>query len=113
MALAAAVIALTASFAAYPQNYPDKIRGYKVHNAETIVVYDKDPAQVEAADVFVKVSEPSLAEMTLSGPVFNIDIEFSANNGGKVDLITFHHFEANKLAFKIDEMPQSFSFKKN
>jgi hypothetical protein len=113
MAVATAVTVLTVLPPAYAQNLPDKIRGYKVHSARAIVVTSKDDSRVDAADVSVKVGEPRLAEMTLSGAVFDVDVEFRANNSGKVDLITFHDFEANKLAFMIDEMPQSFSFKKN
>ena len=110
----AAIVVLTVSQAALGQKLPNSIRGYKVHHAKAIISsIDADAATDPKSDLAIKLKPPSVVEITFSGAVFEVDAEFTAGHNGKVDMITFHDFEANGIPFKIEDSVTPFSFKKN
>ena len=113
------VLFLFSSFAA--QDLPDRIRGYKVYKAKISVenqtVKNSDTAKSEAAnepEAFVKVSEPELADVSLTGVTFELSAEIDAiKQSGTVDFLTFKDFRVNGLAVSVEEYKESFAFKKN
>lgn len=99
-------------------DYPDKIRGYKVYNADIDVKNASGkPAgrtEKENAEAFVTVGDPTLADISLAGITFEVSAEIDAlDQSGKVDFLAFHDFRVNDLAVEIEEYKNSFEFKKN
>lgn len=97
------------------QNYPNKIRGYKVYQTEISVKTDKEKISKKTkAGAIVKIGEPELEYFSLSG----ITLEFSAEiegveQNGKVDFLTFEDFKVNGVNVEIEEYKDSFQLKKN
>ena len=114
------ILFLFSSFAA-AQNLPDKIRGYKVYKAKISVksqtVKNSDTAKSETAnepEAFVKVGEPELADVSLTGVTFELSAEIDAiKQSGTVDFLTFKDFRVNDLAVSVEEYKESFAIRKN
>lgn len=97
------------------QDLPREIRGYKVHKEKITVVdiADKSGA-MENGKALVKVGEPDLVNVALTGITLAISAEIKAlEQSGKVDFLTFHDFRINGLEVEIEEYTDSFSFRKN
>lgn len=110
-----ACIVLFLTFSAFTQDLPDKIRGYKVFKAEIAV---KNSAEKSAAsdksEAFVKIGEPVLTDVSLTGITFELSAELEAvAQNGTIDFLTFEDFRVNGLAVEVEEYKKSFSFKKN
>ena len=103
------------AFSAIAQDLPDKIRGYKVHNAKISVVTESDKTEGKSkAEAFVKIGEPELTDISLSGITLELSAEIrSTEQSGKIDFIAFHDFRVDGLAVEIEEYKESFAFKKN
>ena len=97
------------------QDLPDKIRGYKVYRAEISVKTVADKSQIKSkTEAFVKVGEPELINVSLSGITFEISAEIDAlEQSGKVDFLTFNDFRVNGLAVEVEVYKNSFEFRKN
>ncbi len=114
------VLFLFSAFAA-AQDLPDKIRGYKVYKAKISVknqiVKNSDIAKSEAAnesEAFVKVGEPELVDVSLTGVTFELSAEIDAlKQSGIVDFLIFKDFRVNGLAVSVEEYKESFVFRKN
>ena len=97
------------------QNYPNKIRGYRVYQTEISVKTDKEnPNKKTKAEAIVKIGEPELEDFSLTG----ITLEFSAEiegveQSGKVDFLTFEDFKVNGVNVEIEEYKNPFELKKN
>ena len=102
-------------FSALAQDLPDKIRGYKVYDAKIAVGTTKDETDPQTkSEARVKVGEPELVEVSLSGITFELSAEiFGVEQSGTVDFLTFHDFRVNDLAVEIEDYRHSFEFKKN
>lgn len=97
------------------QDLPGKIRGYKVYDAKIVVgsTNDRDEPKTKS-EARVKVGEPELVEVSLSGVTFELSAEISGlEQSGTVDFLTFHDFRVNDLAVEIEDYTESFEFKKN
>jgi hypothetical protein len=114
----AAVFGLIASFlviAANAQQLPSEIRGYKVHRQD-IVIADASDAKAESGslDAFIKIGEPELTDVSLTGMTLEIPAEIKAlQQSGKVDFLTFHDFRVNGISVNAEEYAEPFSFRKN
>jgi len=100
------------------QELPKKIRGYKVQNAKISIKANKANAgKTEAKDksaVSVKIGEPELIDISLTGITFKISAEMeSSEESGTVDFLTFDDFRVNDLKVAVEEYKESFEFKKN
>jgi hypothetical protein len=106
---------LLLSFLAAAQDLPDKIRGYKVYDAKIAVGTAGDQSDRKTkSEAQVKVGEPELVEVSLSGITFELSAEISGlEQSGTVDFLTFHDFRVNDLAVEIADYTESFEFKKN
>jgi hypothetical protein len=106
---------LLLSFIAQAQDLPGKIRGYKVYDAKIVVGSAKDQTEAKTkSEARVKVGEPELVEVSLSGITFELSAEISGlEQSGTVDFLTFHDFSVNDLAVEIEDYTESFEFKKN
>lgn len=97
------------------QDLPNEIRGYKVYKAKISVKNQTEKTDVKnKSEVFVKVGEPEVVDVSLTG----VTIEFSAEidaleQSGTVDFLTFKDFRVNGLAVDVEEYRESFEFKKN
>lgn len=97
------------------QNFPKQIRGYKVQRAKISV--KTKPEKTETKDksaVSVKISEPELIDVSLTGIKFEISAEIeSLEQSGTVDFLTFQDFCVNDLKVDVEEYKESFEIKKN
>lgn len=95
------------------QHLPEKIRGYKVYQAEISVTNINSEIKAES-EIFVKVGEPELTGVSLTGITLEISAEIlSAQQSGTIDFLAFRDFRVNDLAIEIEEYKESFSFKRN
>lgn len=97
------------------QNLPDKIRGYKVYQAEISVKTTDDKTHTKSkSEAFVKIGEPELVDVSLTGITFELSAEIDAlGQSGKIDFLTFNDFRVNNLAVEVEEYKNSLEFKKN
>lgn len=99
----------------FPQDYPNKIRGYKVYQTKISVKPESEKsAEKSDAEAFVKIGEPELADISLTGITLEVsaEIEGVAQNG-KVDFLAFEDFKVNGLDVEIEEYTETFELKKN
>ena len=90
------------------QDFPDKVRGYKVYQGKVSV-----NTQTETSDAAIHVGEPELVDVSLTGITLELPAEFtSANQSGKVDMITFHDMKVNGIEVEPEEHAHRFEFKK-
>ena len=103
------------ALSAIAQDFPDKIRGYKVYDAKISVKTESDKIETKgASEAFVKIGEPEIADISLTGVTLEISAEVSGlEQSGRVDFLTFHDFRVNDLPVKVEEYKESFSFNKN
>jgi hypothetical protein len=96
------------------QDWPDKIRGYKVHDAKVKVVNSRRQADKgDKTDAYVKLADPTMAKIGLFGVTLEIGAEITAmRNDGEVEFLTFHKFHVGGMAVEIDEYQHPFSLKK-
>lgn len=102
------------------QDFPKEIRGYKVYRAKISVKNknEKDGAGKSAksddSEAFIKISEPELTEISLTGITFELSAEIDAlAQSGTIDFLTFQDFRVNGLSVEVEEYKESFDFKKN
>ncbi len=97
------------------QDLPKEIRGYKVHRAKISV--DNKTAKAatdDQSEVSVKIGDPELTDVSLSGITFEVSAEInSLTQSGTVDFLTFHDFRINNLKVDVQEYRESIEFKKN
>jgi hypothetical protein len=99
---------------ALAQDLPKEIRGYKVYKSKIAVknAADKTPEK-EPFEAEVKLQEPDLVDVSLTGITFDITAEIRAfEQSGKVDFLTFHNFQVNGLDVDVSEYRTAFAFKK-
>ena len=109
------LFAFPLAFPFFAQDLPDKIRGYKVYNAEISVKTGDDKNETKGkSEAFVKIGEPQIAEISLTGITLELSAEISGlQQSGRVDFLSFHDFRVNDLPVKVEEYKESFSFAKN
>jgi hypothetical protein len=117
-ALSVFVFVLFFSVNTFAQDLPDKIRGYKVHKAKiSVKVQDEKSEKTKENDdneAFVKINEPEISDISLTGITFEIAAELSAiEQSGAVDFLTFNDFRVNGLKVEVEEYNDSFDFQKN
>lgn len=108
-------VVLFSAISVFAQDLPDKIRGYKVFKAEIAVKSSAEKfGNTNKSEAFVKIGEPVLADVSLTGITFELSAEFEAiAQNGTVDFLAFEDFRVNGLAVEVEEYRNSFSFKKN
>lgn len=97
------------------QELPDKIRGYKVYQAEINVknAGEKIDKSVQS-EAFVKIGEPQLIDVSLTGITFELSAEIDAlAQSGKIDFLTFQDFRVNGLKVEVEEYKNPFEIKKD
>lgn len=97
------------------QGLPKEIRGYKVRKAKITVVSQSEKLLTkEPPEVSVKIGEPELIDVSLTGITFEITAEInSLKQSGTIDFLTFHDFRVNDLKVEVEEYREAFEFKKN
>jgi hypothetical protein len=112
-----AVIVLVLLQSAFGQKPPDKIRGYKVYEANVRIenaASAGNAGQTGEADVWIKIGDPKFVKAGLTGVTFEIGARIgSTNQSGRVDFLTFRDFRINGIAIEIEEYDHTFSFKKD
>ena len=103
------------SITAFTQNLPKEIRGYKVYQAHISVKNKTEKAGArDRSEAFVKVGEPELVDVSLTGITFEISAEIdSIAQNGTIDFLTFDDFRVNDLKVDIEEYRESFEFKRD
>jgi hypothetical protein len=105
---------LTLFISAYSQSLPDKINGYKLHNADIVVTNSALNSNVSRGDAIVSVDLPKLVDICIGGLTLDITAEFfSRKESGKVDLIRFNDVAVNGLALDIEDYSHSFELTKD
>ncbi len=97
------------------QDLPKEIRGYKVQKAKITVVNQNEKTSIkDSPEVSVKISEPEVVDVSLTGTKFEISAEInSLKQSGTIDFLTFHDFRVNDLKVEVEEYQESFEFNKN
>ncbi|MGI8639664.1 MAG: hypothetical protein ACR2MG_06890 [Pyrinomonadaceae bacterium] len=109
------------SFSISAQDLPDKIRGYKIYQAKVSVKNQNEktskPVKTDVKDnveAFVKVSEPEVLDVSLTGVTLTLSAEVDAlEQSGTVDFLTFKDFRVNGLTVEVEEYKESFVIRKN
>lgn len=100
------------------QDLPDQIRGYKVYKAK-VSVKNQTSGTIKSetkdeSEAFVKVGEPELVDVSLTGVTLEMSAEIVAPaQSGTIDFLTFKDFRVNGLTVSVEEYKESFEFKKN
>ena len=82
------------------QEWPDKILGYKVHDAK-ISISNSDILQPNNSDALVRLTDPTLADIGFSGATIEISASVtSTKQNGSIDFVTFRDIYVN--GFKVD-----------
>lgn len=99
---------------AISQELPKEIRGYKVYKTKISVKNAADKtSEKEPFEAAVKIQEPDLVDVGLTGITFEITAEIKAfDQSGKVHFLTFQDFKVNGLDVEVDEYQSPFAFKK-
>lgn len=97
------------------QDLPGEIRGYKVYNAKISVTNQTEkPDARDKSEAFVKVGEPEIVDVSLTGVTLELSAEIDAlEQSGTVDFLTFKNVRVNGLAVDVEEYRESFEIKKN
>ncbi len=101
--------------ASVAQDYPKKIRGYKVQKTKISVknVGDKS-SEKDDSEAFVTVGDPKVKNVSVTGVTLEISIEMSAvEHSGNVHFLTFNDFRVNGIKVDIAEYQNRFEFEKN
>lgn len=116
-ALFAIIFVLVLLSCAFGQKQPDKIRGYKVYEANVRVANAAEAGntgQTVEADAWVKLGDPKFVDIGLSGVTLEIATQIgSGSHSGSVDFLTFSDFRINGIAVEIGDYRHPFSFKKD
>lgn len=107
-----AFIVIFSSFV-FPQNYPKKIRGYKVYQTNISIRTGRENTSVKkGAEAVVKLGEPELSDISLTGITLEISAAIEAvEQSGKVEFVTFQDFKINDLDVEIEEYKESFELR--
>ncbi len=99
---------------AHAQSWPQKIRGYKVHDAKVSISNSiLDVRNSDKADASVRLSDPKIADLSLTGVTIEIGAEVtSAKQSGSVDFVTFKDISVNGFAVGVEDYLHPFNFKK-
>lgn len=97
------------------QDLPGEIRGYKVYKAKISVTNQTEkPDARDKSEAFVKVGEPEIVDVSLTGVTLELSAEIDApGQSGSVDFLTFKDFRVNGLAVDVEEYQESFEINKN
>jgi len=112
--LAVVLLGLMLCTTALSQAYPNKIRGYKVHNAK-VTIRTPDTANSVSDDKSAEIilGRPKLSDVGLTAITFDVGAEVtSSDHSGKVDFLTFSDLKINGIAVEIEEYTARFAFKK-
>lgn len=97
------------------QDLPKEIRGYKVQQVKISVKNQTEKTdKKDKSEAFVKVGEPELIGVSLTGITFELSAEIdSLQQSGTIDFLTFQDFRVNGFKVDVEEYKESFEFKKN
>jgi len=106
---------LCGSLSIAAQDYPEKIRGYKVQKTKISVKnVGEKPNEKDDSEAFVTLGEPKVTNISFTGVTLEISVEVSAvEHKGKVDFLTFKDFRVNGMSVDIAEYQNPFEFEKN
>ena len=109
------VLLLLFSTFAYSQDYPNKIRGYKVLQTRISVKTEREKSSEKTdAEAIVKIGEPELTDVSLTGITLEVfPIIEGIDQNGKIDFISFEDFKVNGLDVEIEEYQEPFELKKS
>lgn len=112
-AITLGLLVLMLTHFATAQSLPSKIRGYKVYDAKVEVTNaDGGAIQKYRPDATVRLLDPAITGISLSGAVFEIGAEITAvNQSGKVDFMTCRDLRVNGVAIEVEEYSHPFAFK--
>ena len=112
-AISLSLLVLMFTHFAAAQGLPSKIRGYKVYDAKVTVTNAADAAaQKDRPDAAVRILDPTITGIGLSGAVVEVGAEITAiNRSGSVDFMTCRDLRVNGIAIEIEEYAHPFAFK--
>ena len=112
-AISLSLLVLMFTHFAAAQSMPSKIRGYKVYDAKVTVTNAAGAvAQKDRPDAAVRILDPTITGIGLSGAVVEVGAEITAiNRSGSVDFMTCRDLRVNGIAIEIEEYAHPFAFK--
>ena len=113
--IATFILSLLFSSPVYSQNYPDKIRGYKVYQTKISIRTEVGKTSEKTdSEAIVKIGEPELTDISLTGITLEISAEIEGiEQNGKIDFVSFKDIKVNGLDVEIEEYKEPFELKKN
>ncbi|HUF02648.1 MAG TPA: hypothetical protein VMM38_00580 [Aridibacter sp.] len=95
----------------FPQELPDKIRGYKVHKAEVGSV-SVSGSEGDGTVFEMSFGDPEFDSVGLTGVTLTVDPVLTVTGkSGRVDFLSFRDFEVNGIPVEIEDYESSFSFR--
>jgi len=96
------------------QDLPGKIRGYKVYKTKVnIVTSTEKTPNGSGENAFVKMGEPTMADVGLYGATIAVGAEIaSGGQNGRVEFLMFHDFRVGGIPVEIEEYHEPFLIKK-
>ena len=112
-AISLGILVLMLTHLVTSQSLPSKIRGYKVYDAKVAVTNTaRTDRETEDPDATVRILDPAITGISLSGAVVEVGAEITAlNRSGSVDFMTVRDFRVNGIAIEIEEYTRPFAFK--
>lgn len=109
------ILVFILAFSCFPQDLPDKIRGYKVHKEKILIADERDENRKDSdLNVLVKMENPGLSDISVSGVKLEVGGEITVfGQSGTIDFISFKDFQINGINVEIEEYGEKFDFKKN
>lgn len=98
------------------QQYPDKIRGYKVYTAKILIQSEKNKTgdKTDSAEAFVKLGEPKVVDLGIFGVTFELTGQIGpVDQRGVVDMVTFSGLRLNGIPVEAAEYGHSFELSKD
>lgn len=108
------LVLISTHFAA-AQILPSKIRGYKLYDAKVSITNATDSApQIGGSDAYVRILDPKITSIGLSGVSVEIGAEFTATNqSGSVEFMTCRDLRVNGISIDVEEYAHPFTFKED
>lgn len=98
----------------FSQDYPEKIRGYKLYDKEIEIVQTIAFNDIDGADGGVKLHQPLLVSVGLDGLAFDIGAEIgNIGQRGRIDMLMFRDFRVNGVTVQVSDYTHTFKFDKN
>ncbi len=108
--IAGSIVLLTLVCSAAAQKLPSRIEGYKVYDAN-VVVTNRRIEMAPGTDVLVRLDEPKIDSIGLTGATVSVTGDVTSVRSGQVERVVFRDFRINGVAVGIETVKDAFPVK--